>query len=304
MVNFSIGRNPINFNLRTFLDSSAKVGYNMKFDYDALPPHEPLERVQINLRELLPTISSVDMNEVYLEVARCKTDIPTFCITTDKYVVSDNIELIKQLIITDINSTKLVKCVMINKSLNELLGIQHVVVENGSGDMPNVSRGYGTQGPEQSGKMSDVKFPSVTASSEMPDENSKGSGDLMIGNNKRKKLSITISELKELAKSYKTVDEVLEYYESAINEDVIEDLKKDLHFENSAIDMPFEFFVNIPVIRKAVMIDTEFSCNTLEGITCGNAGDFLVVGVDGEIYPCASSIFNKTYQKVQSFKGQ
>ena len=37
---------------------------------------------------------------------------------------------------------------------------------------------------------------------------------------------------------------------------------------------------------------------TLEGVMRGDAGDYIIRGVNGEIYPCKPDIFNKTYEKV------
>lgn len=38
---------------------------------------------------------------------------------------------------------------------------------------------------------------------------------------------------------------------------------------------------------------------TLEGIMKGNGGDYIIKGVQGEIYPCKSDIFEATYEKVE-----
>lgn len=38
---------------------------------------------------------------------------------------------------------------------------------------------------------------------------------------------------------------------------------------------------------------------TLEGIMRGNCFDFIIQGVNGEIYPCKPSIFYKTYEKIE-----
>lgn len=35
---------------------------------------------------------------------------------------------------------------------------------------------------------------------------------------------------------------------------------------------------------------------TLEGVMIGNAGDWLIKGVNGELYPCKPDIFEKTYE--------
>ncbi len=37
---------------------------------------------------------------------------------------------------------------------------------------------------------------------------------------------------------------------------------------------------------------------TLEGTMVGEAGDWIVVGVENEVYPVKDSIFKKTYEKV------
>lgn len=37
---------------------------------------------------------------------------------------------------------------------------------------------------------------------------------------------------------------------------------------------------------------------TLEGIMVANAGDYIIRGIAGEIYPCKSEIFEKTYEEV------
>lgn len=37
--------------------------------------------------------------------------------------------------------------------------------------------------------------------------------------------------------------------------------------------------------------------STLEGVMRGNGGDYIIKGVNGEIYPCKPDIFEKTYNK-------
>ena len=51
-----------------------------------------------------------------------------------------------------------------------------------------------------------------------------------------------------------------------------------------------------PVIIEAVKINKELTIDTLEGILKGNAGDWLITGVEGEQYPCRDDIFRKTYE--------
>lgn len=38
--------------------------------------------------------------------------------------------------------------------------------------------------------------------------------------------------------------------------------------------------------------------DTLEGTMIATAGDYIIKGVNGEIYPCKEDIFHKTYEKV------
>lgn len=37
---------------------------------------------------------------------------------------------------------------------------------------------------------------------------------------------------------------------------------------------------------------------TLEGVLKGKAGDYLIEGVRGELYPCDKEIFEETYEAV------
>jgi hypothetical protein len=38
--------------------------------------------------------------------------------------------------------------------------------------------------------------------------------------------------------------------------------------------------------------------HTLEGVMVGEGGDYIIKGIEGEIYPCKSNIFKATYEKV------
>lgn len=41
---------------------------------------------------------------------------------------------------------------------------------------------------------------------------------------------------------------------------------------------------------------SEFMVATLEGTMTGKMGDWLIIGVNGEYYPCKDEIFQKTYE--------
>ena len=60
--------------------------------------------------------------------------------------------------------------------------------------------------------------------------------------------------------------------------------------------------VKRPLVVHAKRIDDEFRVNTLEGnYKQGKSGDYLMRGIDGELYICDGSIFEKSYDFV---KGQ
>jgi hypothetical protein len=50
-----------------------------------------------------------------------------------------------------------------------------------------------------------------------------------------------------------------------------------------------------PVIVQAVQIHEPFFVDTMEGRMSGKPGDYLMMGVEGELYVCAQSVFEKTY---------
>jgi hypothetical protein len=54
-----------------------------------------------------------------------------------------------------------------------------------------------------------------------------------------------------------------------------------------------------PIVVHAKQINEEFQVNTLEGnYKTGKAGDYLMKGIDGELYICDKEIFEKTYDFV------
>ena len=59
-------------------------------------------------------------------------------------------------------------------------------------------------------------------------------------------------------------------------------------------------FVPRPLKIKAMKMRDAFTVHTLEGTMPGKAGDYLVQGIDGELYPCAGDIFEKKYKAVKS----
>ena len=54
-----------------------------------------------------------------------------------------------------------------------------------------------------------------------------------------------------------------------------------------------------PIVVHATQINEEFRVDTLEGnYKQGKPGDYLMRGVDGELYICDREIFEKTYDWV------
>lgn len=54
-----------------------------------------------------------------------------------------------------------------------------------------------------------------------------------------------------------------------------------------------------PIVVHAKQINMPFNVNTLEGnYKMGKAGDYLMKGIDGELYICDKEIFEKTYDFV------
>lgn len=54
-----------------------------------------------------------------------------------------------------------------------------------------------------------------------------------------------------------------------------------------------------PVVIEAYQTDIEFDIQTLEGVMHANIGDYIITGVNGEVYPCKPDIFEKTYELVE-----
>ena len=54
-----------------------------------------------------------------------------------------------------------------------------------------------------------------------------------------------------------------------------------------------------PIIVHALRMLKDFEVDTLEGTHRGKAGDYLLKGVEGELYPVKKEIFEKTYDIIQ-----
>lgn len=71
-----------------------------------------------------------------------------------------------------------------------------------------------------------------------------------------------------------------------------------------ASDVPhsdFNRYTKAPVTIEAALMEEEFVVETMENKRgeklYGSPGDYLIRGVEGELYPCAASVFEQTYIK-------
>jgi hypothetical protein len=46
-------------------------------------------------------------------------------------------------------------------------------------------------------------------------------------------------------------------------------------------------------------MEEPFEVETMEGTLRGKAGDWLMIGVEGELYPCDAKVFEKTYRLIE-----
>lgn len=64
---------------------------------------------------------------------------------------------------------------------------------------------------------------------------------------------------------------------------------------NQTPDFEFKEAVKKPLRVKCVQVHEPFTIETLEGTLKGKPGDWLMVGVEGEMYAIDDAIFKKTY---------
>jgi hypothetical protein len=69
-----------------------------------------------------------------------------------------------------------------------------------------------------------------------------------------------------------------------------------LYFKKGEIpDYDFQLAIKKPIPVKCFQINEPFMVETMEGPLTGKAGDYLMVGIRGEAYPCDKEIFDETY---------
>ena len=60
----------------------------------------------------------------------------------------------------------------------------------------------------------------------------------------------------------------------------------------------FKRYVKKPIPIQAKQMSEPFSVETKEGTMQGKAGDYLIIGIRGEQYPCDKGIFEESYEEV------
>lgn len=61
----------------------------------------------------------------------------------------------------------------------------------------------------------------------------------------------------------------------------------------------FRLYRKKPVVVGAYLTPVAMDIKTLEGVMHANAGDWIIRGVKGEVYPCKPDIFEATYERLQ-----
>ncbi len=65
--------------------------------------------------------------------------------------------------------------------------------------------------------------------------------------------------------------------------------------QNETPEIDFQTAKKKPIAIKCAQIHEPFEVETMEGTMKGKAGDWLMIGVNGEKYACDDAIFKKTY---------
>lgn len=70
-------------------------------------------------------------------------------------------------------------------------------------------------------------------------------------------------------------------------------------FKNGVLpELEYKKAIKKPIAVRCIQMDESFEVETKEGLMKGAPGDWLMIGIQGEMYPCANDIFKKTYDLV------
>ena len=64
-------------------------------------------------------------------------------------------------------------------------------------------------------------------------------------------------------------------------------------------DLTYKKAVKKPIPVRCIQIHEPFEVETLEGVMQGKKGDWLMIGIHGEMYPISDEIFRKTYEIIE-----
>ena len=70
---------------------------------------------------------------------------------------------------------------------------------------------------------------------------------------------------------------------------------------NGNVDYFIDFLKQNNIIITAPLFcvrDSKLKIHTLEGVMTADISDWIIIGVNGELYPCKDEIFKKTYEEV------
>ncbi len=67
---------------------------------------------------------------------------------------------------------------------------------------------------------------------------------------------------------------------------------------DSLKDLTFKKAVKKPIPIQCVQIHEPFEVETMEGVLRGKKDDWLMIGIQSEMYPCDNEIFQKTYELI------
>lgn len=65
------------------------------------------------------------------------------------------------------------------------------------------------------------------------------------------------------------------------------------------IDPKPDWFHDKVAKNDIIAYNTHCEINTLEGVMRGNLGDYIILGIAGEVYPCKPDIFRETYEPIE-----
>lgn len=104
----------------------------------------------------------------------------------------------------------------------------------------------------------------------------------------------------------------MKYRKKSVAVDVVQFVGWDKEIEGTPFCQIYESgkaFSDVPIWLEIAIDDGRIKTDipyqgciyvdTLEGYMCADEGDYIIQGVEGEIYPCKPDIFEKTYEVVE-----